>query len=78
MTIATASDHCKRRYTLILPMLLISAVGEVILLNTHDDTNARYGALFLVVVGGHTAASNVICWFSANREPTSIPSNYIV
>jgi len=79
MIAAAASDYCNRRYILILPMLLVSAVGEIILLNVHNDMNARYGALFLVVLGGYTAAPIIVCWFGANRERKSMHShNHII
>ena len=70
MIVATASDYYKKRYIFILPLLLISVVGMIVLLTIHGDVNARYGALFLVVMGEYAAAPIVICWFSANRELT--------
>ena len=78
MTIASASDYCKRRYIFILPMLLTAAIGVIVLLNIHDNTDVRYGALFMVVAGGYTASPIVICWFSANRKSTLIPPDPIL
>ena len=72
MIVAAASDHYKRRYIFILPLLLISVIGMVVLLTIHDSVNARYGALFLVVMGEYAAAPIIICWFSANRKSTSL------
>jgi len=66
MIIAAASDYYARRYIFILPMLLISVAGIVVLLTIHDDVNVRYGALFLTVMGQYAAAPIVLCWFSAN------------
>ena len=68
MIVATASDYYRRRYIFILPMLLITVVGMIVLLNVHNSVNVRYGALFLVVMGEYAAAPLVVCWFSANRE----------
>ena len=79
MIVATASDYYKKRFIFILPMLLMSAVGMLILLTVHDNTNARYGASFLVVMGLFSAGSIAICWFGANRETTPISSfNFLV
>ena len=75
MIVAAASDYYKRRYIFILPLLLISAVGTVILLTIHEGVNARYGALFLVVMGEFASAPIIICWFSANRESAPTPSS---
>ena len=72
MTAATASDYYKRRYIFIIPLLLVSAVGMMILLGVHNSVNVRYGALFLVIMGISSASPIIICWFSANRESTSI------
>lgn len=68
MIAATASDYYKRKYIFILPLLLISVVGIIILLNVHDSVHVRYGALFLSVMGGYSALPIVLCWFSVNRE----------
>ena len=68
MIVATASDYYKRRYIFILPVLLIAVVGIIVLLNIHDSENAKYGALFLVVMGKYAADPIILCWFSANRE----------
>ena len=70
MIVATASDYYKKRYIFILPLLLVSVVGMIVLLTIREDVSARYGALFLVVMGEFAAAPIVICWFSANRELT--------
>ena len=75
MTVAAASDYYERRYIFIIPLLLISAVGTIVLLTIHEGVNARYGALFLVVMGEFAAAPIVICWFSANRESAPMPSS---
>ena len=74
MIVATAVDYYKRRYIFILPMLLISVVGMVVLLTVHDSMNVRYGALFLAAMGQYAVAPIVICWFSSNRESALIPS----
>ena len=55
----------------ILPMMLITVVGMIVLLNVHNSVNVRYRALFLVVMGEYAAAPIVVCWFSANRESMS-------
>ena len=70
--VAIASDYYKRRYLFIPPMLLISVVGIIVLLNIHDSVNAKYGTLFLVVMGKYAAAPIILCWFSANRESPSM------
>ena len=77
--VAVASDYYKRRYIFILPMLLISVVGTIILLNVHDSVSVRYGALCLVMIGQAAATPVIICWFSTNRELTLMgSSDYIV
>jgi len=74
MIVATASDYFKRRYIFILLSLLVSVVGIAILLTVRDDMNARYGALFLGIMGLYSAASIIVCWLSTNRESRSMPS----
>ena len=71
--VAIASDYYKRRYIFILPTLLISVIGIIILLNVYDGVGVRYGTLFLVVIGQATAFLIVVCWFGANRELTDPP-----
>jgi len=70
MIVAAASDHYKRRYIFILPMMLVSVIGTIVLLNVHDSVSVRYGALCLVMIGQAGAIPIVICWFSTNREST--------
>ena len=74
MIVATASDYYKRRYIFILPLMLVSVIGMIILLTVRDDMHARYGALFLGMMGQHSAASIIICWLGTNRESRSMPS----
>jgi len=74
MIVATASDYYKRRYIFILPSMLISVVGMVILLTIHDHVNARYGAMFLISSGLYTAMSIIVCWVSTNRKSISMHS----
>ena len=79
MLVAATSDYYKRRYIFILPLLLLSVVGVVILLTIHDSVNVRYGALFLFVMGEYAAAPVIVCWLSTNRESISMCSwDYIV
>lgn len=78
MTVAAASDYYKRKYIFILPLLLISVVGMIILLSVHNSVNVRYGALFLTIMGGFSAVPIVICWFSTNRESLKILSGSFV
>lgn len=75
MLVAIASDYYKRRYIFILPLMLISVVGMVILLTVHNNVNVRYGALFLAAMGEYAAAPIIICWFGTNSESISIPSS---
>jgi len=75
MIVAFISDYYKRRYIFILPLLLISVIGLIVLLNVHHGVGVRYGALFLVGVGQAAAIPIVICWFSANRESTPTGSS---
>ena len=75
MAAATASDYYKRKYIFILPLLLISVVGIIVLLNVHDSVKVMYGALFLSMMGGFAALPIILCWFSVNREPTSMTSS---
>ena len=74
MMVATASDYYKRRYIFILPSMLTSIVGIVVLLTVHDNVNARYGAMFLIGAGMYAAMSIIVCWVSTNRESRSTPS----
>ena len=73
MLVATTSDYYGRRYIFILPSMLVSVAGMVVLLTIHDSVNVRYGALFLVVMGLFSSYPIVVCWFSTNRESTSVP-----
>lgn len=68
MIVSAASDYYKRRFIFILPLLLISVVGIVILLNVHDNVSVRYGSLFLFIMGPFGVGPIVSCWFTANRE----------
>lgn len=68
MIVAVASDRYQRRYIFIVPMLLLSAIGVITLLNVHENVNVRYGSLFLVVMGLYGAGPMISCWFTANRE----------
>lgn len=76
MIIAFASDYYKRRYIFILPLLLLSIVGVIILLNVHDNVKVKYGALFLVVMGQFSANPIVACWTISNRESTNVSFRY--
>ena len=78
MTVAAASDYYKRRYIFILPLMLISVIGIVVLLTFHGSMNVRYGALFLVAMGEFSATPIVVCWLSTNRESTSRSSSFVV
>jgi len=66
MIVAIASDYYKKRFIFILPLLLISVAGMVVLLTVHDDVDARYGALFLIATSLYSAGPIIICWFSSN------------
>ena len=74
MIVAVASDYYKRRYIFILPSMLITVVGMVVLLVVRDNVNARYGALFLIFMGQYAASAIIVCWVSTNRKSGSIPS----
>ena len=74
IVVAILSDRYQRRYIFILPALLVSAIGIIILLNIHEGVGVRYGALFLVSIGPAAAAPIIVCWYSANRESTSMDS----
>ena len=74
MAAATASDYYKRKYIFILPLLLISAIGIIVLLNVHDSVDVRYGALFISMMGGFAALPIILCWFSVNRKSTAATS----
>jgi len=73
--VAIASDHYQRRFIFILPMLLISVIGVIILLNVHESVSVRYGALFLISIGQSVAIPVIVCWYSANRKSTSMNSS---
>ena len=74
MIVATTSDYYKRRYIFVLPLMLVSVIGMIILLTVRDDMHARYGALFLGIMGLYSAVSIIVCWLSTNRESRSIHS----
>ena len=74
VVVAVLSDHYKRRYIFILPALLVSVIGIIVLLNVHEGVGVRYGALLLVVVGMSAATPIIVCWYSANRESMSTDS----
>ena len=79
MAAATASDYYKRKYIFILPLLLISVAGLIVLLNVHDSVSVRYGALFISMMGGYAALPIILCWLSVNRESTLMTdSDFIV
>ena len=69
--VAIVSDYYKRRYIFILPALLVSAIGIIVLLNVHEGVGVRYGALFLVSIGPAAASPIIVCWYSANRKSMS-------
>ena len=75
IVVAIVSDYYRRRYIFILPTLLISAIGVIILLNVHEGVGVRYGALFLVATGLAAASPVIVCWYSANRKSTSMDSS---
>ena len=78
MIAAAASDHYKRRYIFILPLMFISVIGIIVLLTEHDNMKVRYGALFLLAMGEFAASPIVVCWLTTNRKPTSTrPSGFI-
>jgi len=66
MIIAAASDYYERRFIFIMPLLLLSVVGGVVLLNVHDSVSVRYGALFLAIMGPYGVGPIVSCWFVTN------------
>ena len=68
MVSAATSDYYKRKFIFILPLLLISVVGIIVLLNIHDSVNAMYGALFVAMMGGFSALPIILCWFTVNCE----------
>jgi len=74
IVVAIASDRVQRRYIFILPVLLVSVIGIIVLLTVHEGVGVRYGALFLVSIGPAAATPVIVCWFSANRESMSIDS----
>ena len=79
MIVATASDYYKRRFIFILPMLLVSVVGIIVLLNVHDDVSVKYGALFLVIMGQYVTGPIISCWFTSNGgSMRTFPSDPIV
>ena len=78
MIAAIASDHYKKKYILILPLLLVSVTGIIILLNVHHSVNVRYGALFLYIMGVPSALPIVLCWFSVNREKSTVSFDSII
>lgn len=66
MIIAYASDKTQHRYLFASVPLILPIIGLIILLTVHDRRSVQYGALFLVAMGGFSAMSVMVCWFSMN------------
>jgi len=66
MALAALSDMLQHRYLFILFPMLLSMGGLAMLLAIHDNANAQYAALFLVVAGVFSALPIIICWFNMN------------
>lgn len=66
LAIAFASDRLQHRYLFVLFNLLVAISGVAILLTVHDNTQVKYGALFLVVFGPYCAMPVAICWMTMN------------
>lgn len=75
MAAATASDYYKRKYIFILPLVLISVAGTIVLLSAHDSVSVRYAALFISMMGGFSALPIILCWFSVNRKTVLMASS---
>jgi len=69
MIIAVFSDWFRTRYIFIMIPLAIALAGCAILVTIHDNTDAMYAALFLVVTGSYSAMPVVLCWFNTNGKP---------
>ncbi|KAF8537512.1 major facilitator superfamily domain-containing protein [Trichophaea hybrida] len=66
MVVAFASDWLKHRYWFIIFCSLLTIAGFVILMTTHHNRHAQYGALFMSYPGTFAAMPVVICYFQTN------------
>lgn len=68
MLIAFVSDHLRHRFFFTLAPMAVAVAGFVVLLVTDDNTNLKYGALFLAACGTYSAMPVVLCWFTTNSK----------
>ncbi|KAI2617222.1 MFS general substrate transporter [Hypomontagnella submonticulosa] len=70
VTVAYLSDRLKHRYGFIILGCTISTVGYVMLLSQNNggglSSDAKYGAMFLVSVGGFICPPMALAWLSNN------------
>ncbi|KAJ5794752.1 Major facilitator superfamily domain general substrate transporter [Penicillium paradoxum] len=66
MVVAYCSDKLRHRFIFTLIPMGIALVGFIMLLTIHDNTNAQYGALFLLTAGCYSAMPVIVCWFAMN------------
>lgn len=66
MIAAFASDSLRHRFLFAVGLTLLAIVGFAMLLGIKDNTNAKYGALFLCASGLYSAMPVVVCWCTTN------------
>ncbi|KAJ5775706.1 uncharacterized protein N7511_000717 [Penicillium nucicola] len=68
MIIAFFSDRMHQRFAFTLIPMFIAIAGFAMLLSitSKAQTNAQYGALFLVTSGCYAAMPVIVCWFAMN------------
>ncbi|KAF8252440.1 putative MFS transporter [Wilcoxina mikolae CBS 423.85] len=66
MIVAFASDWLKHRYWFIIFCGLLTIAGFVVLMTTHHNRHAQYGALFMSYPEAYAAMPVVVCYFQTN------------
>ncbi|KAI1261869.1 MFS general substrate transporter [Xylariaceae sp. FL1019] len=67
ISIAWVSDRCKHRYGFIIFGCVLATIGYGILLGQDGlSRNAKYGAVFLVSIGGYIGTPMALAWLANN------------
>lgn len=63
---AFISDYCYHRLLFGIFASLVSIAGYIMVMCGGDNTQVKYGGLFLIACGVYTAMPILICWFALN------------
>ncbi|OQD73379.1 hypothetical protein PENDEC_c015G05313 [Penicillium decumbens] len=68
MVVAFCSDRLKHRFAFTVITVCVAIAGFAMLFTIHgkENTQAQYGALFLVTCGAYSAMPVIVCWFAMN------------